>query len=79
MKKILGILLIITGVILIIISIMGLVKAFDAFATLGSSPESIGYTFGSIIFPLLLTVFGRWLFRKGLAYSKTRKEKEKQV
>lgn len=77
MKKILGILLIITGVILIIISIMGLVKAFDTFSTLGSSPESIGYTFGSIIFPLLLTVVGRWIFRKGLAYSKIKKETNK--
>lgn len=77
MKKILGMLLIITGVILIIVSIMGLVKAFDVFSTLGSSPESIGYTFGSIVFPLLLTVVGRWTFRKGLAYSKTKNEKDK--
>jgi len=67
MKKLLGIFLIITGVILIVISIMGLVKAFDIFTTLGTGVESMGYIFGSIIFPLLLTVFGRWVFRKGMA------------
>lgn len=72
MKKILGIVLILLGVIFIIISIMGLVKAFDAFSTMESSSESVGYTFGSIVFPLLLTVFGRWVFRKGLALSKNK-------
>jgi multisubunit Na+/H+ antiporter MnhG subunit len=65
MKKLAGALLIITGIILIIISIMGLIKAFDTFTQMESTSESIGYVLGSIIFPLLLTVFGRWLFRKG--------------
>jgi multisubunit Na+/H+ antiporter MnhG subunit len=70
MKKVLGYALILTGVVLILISIMGLVKAFDTFSMMGSSTESIGYTFGSIVFPLLLTVSGRWVFRKGLKFSK---------
>jgi multisubunit Na+/H+ antiporter MnhG subunit len=71
MKKILGFFLILSGVILIIISIMGLVKAFDVFSNMDSSKESIGYTFGSIIFPLLLTVTGRWILRKGIKFMKS--------
>jgi multisubunit Na+/H+ antiporter MnhG subunit len=67
MKKSFGFLLIVCGAILITISIMGLVKAFDVFTSLGADFENVGYVFGSIIFPLLLTVFGRWVFRKGFA------------
>lgn len=65
MKKVIAALLILTGAVLILISIMGLVKAFDVFSAMDSSAESIVYVFGSILFPLLLTVFGRWVFRKG--------------
>jgi multisubunit Na+/H+ antiporter MnhG subunit len=65
MKKVFGSILILSGTLLIFISIIGLVKAFDIFTSLGSSAESIGYLFGSILFPLLLTVFGRWVFRRG--------------
>jgi hypothetical protein len=67
MKKITGGFLIVMGIITILISIMGLVKAFDVFPSMDSNIESIGYVFGSIVFPLLLTVVGRWIFRKGLA------------
>jgi multisubunit Na+/H+ antiporter MnhG subunit len=67
MKKLLGALLVICGAIIIIISIMGLVKAFDTFNSMGPDFENVGYVFGSILFPLLLTVFGRWVFRKGIA------------
>ena len=65
MKKLAGYFLLILGILLILTSIMALVRAFDIFTTMDSSTESIGYTLGSIIFPLLLTVFGRWVFRKG--------------
>ncbi|WP_317899682.1 hypothetical protein [Aurantibacillus circumpalustris] len=65
MKKLSGYLLLIIGIILILISIVALVRAFDVFTSLDSTAESIGYTLGSIIFPLLLTVLGRWVFRKG--------------
>jgi multisubunit Na+/H+ antiporter MnhG subunit len=64
-KKVLGFILIVIGVCLILISILVLVKAFDVFTEMGSSSENIVYTLGSIVFPLLLTVFGRWVFRKG--------------
>lgn len=67
MKKLSGVLLIIIGAILVIISIMGLVKAFDIFTSIGPGFENFGYVMGSILFPLLLTVFGRWVFRKGTA------------
>ncbi|MES2679802.1 MAG: hypothetical protein V4635_07960 [Bacteroidota bacterium] len=70
MKKFLGFLLVISGAIFILISIMCLVKAFDLFNTMEPGFENMGYVFGSIIFPLLLTVFGRWVFRKGIAMIK---------
>ena len=65
MKKAAGVLLILIGVIIILFSILILVKAFDSFSAMGSTTESIVYTIGNIIFPLLLTVSGRWVFRKG--------------
>lgn len=67
MKLITGSLLLLIGILLILISIMGLIKAFDVFSGMNSSGESFGYAFGSILFPLLLTVIGRWIFRKGMA------------
>lgn len=65
MNKFFGILLIITGAVLVIISIFALIKSFDAFVVMGGGTENIAYVIGSIVFPLLLTVFGRWVIRKG--------------
>lgn len=73
MKKLYGIILIFIGAILVIISIMVLVKAFDIFNTIGPGFENFGYVMGSILFPLLLTVFGRWVFRKGTAILRAKK------
>jgi len=72
MKTFLGLLFILIGVIFILISIMGLVKAFDVFSNMDSSGESMGYVFGSIVFPLLITVIGRWIFRKGITKLKAK-------
>jgi hypothetical protein len=68
MHKALGIFFILCGVVFVIVSIFALMKGFDTFSHMGSSTESIGYAIGSIIFPLLLTVWGRWLIRKGRSY-----------
>ncbi len=68
MNKVYGVLLILAGSLLLLISILALVSAFDVFSATGGSAEDIGYAIGSIIFPLLLTVFGRWVFRKGVAF-----------
>ena len=68
MKKLFGSLLILTGGLLILMSILVLVQAFDVFIEMGSSSENVMYTLGSIVFPLLLTVFGRWVWRKGLGF-----------
>lgn len=76
MKKFSGFLLIIAGIMLIIISIMALVQAFDIFTASGTSTESVGHVLGSIIFPLLLTVFGRWVLRKGRGMIKSSKVNE---
>jgi len=66
MKRTTGFLLIVVGVIFITISILALVKAFEIFNAIGTDSQSLGYVFGSIVFPLLITVIGRWLFRKGM-------------
>lgn len=67
MKKTLAFLYIIFGIILIIISVLALVKAFDQFQQIQTAgiDTNYGYLFGSILFPLLITVTGRWLYRKG--------------
>lgn len=65
-KKINGFLLILFGAVLVIISIFALVKAFDIFSSMPSNAEAMGYAFGSILFPLLLTVIGRWMIRNGV-------------
>ncbi|PBQ31680.1 hypothetical protein CNR22_07830 [Sphingobacteriaceae bacterium] len=70
MKKLTGFLLIAAGSILIIFSILILIRAFDTYTSMGSSTESMGYTIGSVIFPLLLTVIGRWIYRKGRGFLK---------
>lgn len=75
MKKTGAILLIITGVILITFSILALVRAFEVFQYIGKDSDSLGYVFGSILFPLLLTVVGRWVYRKGKEMWKLSKEK----
>ena len=78
MKKFSGFLLIVTGIVLIIISIMALVQAFDIFRASGTSQGSVGHVLGSIIFPLLLTVFGRWVLRKGRGMVKSSKNNEEK-
>jgi multisubunit Na+/H+ antiporter MnhG subunit len=65
MRKFTAFVLILLGVLMILISIMALVRAFDVFSSLHQDSWSYGYVFGSIVFPLLLTVFGRWVYRKG--------------
>lgn len=73
MKKTLGVILVFIGVIFVIISIIGLIKSFDLFSSLGSNSESISYIFGSILFPLILTVIGRGLIRKGFKFFRKKK------
>lgn len=63
----LGLLIVIAGWILVIISVFALVKGYDTFSAMEMGMESVGYALGSIIFPLLLTVMGRWVIRKGMA------------
>jgi amino acid permease len=65
MKKMIGVLLFLFGIVLIVFSIMLLVTVFDGFVYSGSSAEEFVHTLGAIVFPLLLTVLGRWLYRKG--------------
>jgi hypothetical protein len=74
MKKIAAVLLICCGIMLIIISILALVKAFEVFNAIGSDRQNLVYIFGSILFPLLLTVLGRWLFRKGVGILKVKRQ-----
>jgi len=68
--------MIVIGAIIVIISILALMKGFDTFSHMERSAESIGYAIGSIIFPLLLTVLGRWTIRKGRERLRRTKETE---
>ena len=65
LKNIFGFVVIVLGIIMVIISILALVKAFGLFNQDTISMYGYGYLFGSIIFPLLLTVTGRWVYRIG--------------
>jgi hypothetical protein len=65
MKKVLGYFLLITGSIFVVISILALVQAFNLFSAADQEKKGYAYVFGSIFFPLLLTVLGRWLYRAG--------------
>jgi hypothetical protein len=78
MKKLAGNLLILLGILVILFSIIVLVKAFDLFTTMDSGIESIGYTIGNIIFPLLITVLGRWMFRKGKELTRSKLNSEEK-
>lgn len=73
MKVFLAFLLLFTGIILIAFSILVLVMAFDTPTDTDSPSEYVVYLLGKIIFPLLLTVFGRWVFRKGVALRRENK------
>jgi hypothetical protein len=66
-RKFIALLLIIIGCVMIIISILALIKAFDQFQHRvdGEAEHQYGYMFGSIFVPLLITVCGRWIYRKG--------------
>lgn len=66
--------MIIAGVLLIAISILGLIRVFNLMQNLGGSaqPYDYGYVIGSLIFPLILTVSGRWIYRKGRDMVRTR-------
>ena len=75
MRKTGAVLLIIIGIVLVVISILSLVSAFDTFTKLGTDIYNFGYVFGSVIFPLLLTVFGRWLYRRGKEIFREEKKK----
>jgi len=66
MKKTFGFFMIAAGVLLILISILALVRVYDVFTALQNDAASYGYVIGSIAFPLLITVIGRWIFRKGV-------------
>jgi len=66
MKRLGAFLLIGIGVILIIISILALIHAYDTLQKMKLElAADFGYLFGSIFIPLLLTVCGRWLYRRG--------------
>jgi hypothetical protein len=70
MKKTAGFILMFAGIILTILSIVGIIKAFDMFGITESSIRSILCAFTSIIIPLLVAVLGRWTYRKGQEFRK---------
>jgi len=66
MKKLTGIGLIIIGIALITLSILALIQAYETMQNMKLElAQDFGYLFGSILIPLLLTVSGRWIYRRG--------------
>jgi hypothetical protein len=65
MKKLIGGGLIFLGAVLISISILALIQAFDTMQKMQLGMEDFAYLFGSVLIPLLITVIGRWLYRRG--------------
>ncbi len=68
MKKALGALLLVVGILLITFSIFALISVYNEFEALsGAGMAEYSYSFGKLLFPLLLTVLGRYIYRKGKA------------
>lgn len=66
MKQTRGFLLLVLGIVCMVVAIMTLSVVFMQFEMLaGQSSEVYAYTFAKLFFPLLLMVFGRYLYRKG--------------
>ena len=75
-KRVLGIFICVVGATLVIFGILGLVKAFENFSSSELTSEGMGYAFGSIVIPLLFSVFGRWAWRRGLKIFRDSKSNE---
>lgn len=65
MKKLIAGSLIVLGIVFIIVSVLALIQAFDNMQKMQLEMDDFGYLFGSVLIPLLITVTGRWLYRKG--------------
>ena len=72
-NKIGGIALLTFGILFMLVSILALAVSFEKFTSIPLSAENLGYIFGSIAFPLLGTVIGRWMIRNGFKRLRTQK------
>lgn len=68
MKKAWGAALLVVGILVISFSIVALISVYNEFEALsGAGMGDYTYSFGKLLFPLLLTVLGRYIYRKGKA------------
>jgi hypothetical protein len=66
MKKLLAVLLILIGSSFVIYSLLVLLKCFTLLSSKQFNSDAIGYSLGTLIGPLLLMAFSRFIIRKGV-------------
>jgi len=66
MKKLLAVLLILIGSCFVIYSLLVLLKCFTLLSSKQFNPDVIGYSLGTLLGPLLLMAFSRFIIRKGV-------------
>ena len=66
MKKLLAVLLILIGSCFVIYSLLVLLKCFTLLSSKQLNTDAIGYSLGTLLGPLLLMVFSRFIIRKGV-------------
>jgi len=66
MKKLLAVLLILIGSCFVIYSLLVLLKCFTLLSAKQFNTDVIGYSLGTLLGPLLLMAFSRFIIRKGV-------------
>jgi hypothetical protein len=66
MKKLLAVLLILIGSCFVIYSLLVLLKCFALLSSKQFNTDAIGYSLGTLLGPLLLMAFSRFIIRKGV-------------
>jgi len=66
MKKLLAVLLILIGSSFVIYSLLVLLKCFALLSSKQFNTDAIGYSLGTLLGPLLLMAFSRFIIRKGV-------------
>lgn len=66
MKKTWAIILILFGVCFVIYSLIVLVNCFALLSSAKFNSQGIGYSIGTLFWPLLLIIVARWIIRKGV-------------
>lgn len=79
MKKTFAALLILTGSIIVLYSLIVLINCFNLLSSTKFNGEGVVYSLGTLLGPLLLLAIARWLIRKGVkAYKQETAQQKKK-